>query len=107
MGSPKRSSGIRAVIDGPTTGYSGQVVTLDGSRSQAGDAPIRYRWTVDAAFMASNPDFGQQAQNASVTLVLPDVPLRIVRRVGLTVSGAENETSPETLHSIAIKPTPA
>ncbi|BEK84772.1 hypothetical protein [Nocardia seriolae] len=107
MASPDRNTGIRAVINGPKTGYSGQTITLDGTRSQPGSAPIRYHWTADAAFMASNPNFAEESQNPSVTLVLPEVPLRIVRRVGLTVYGAANETSPQALHSIAIKPTPA
>ncbi|GAB0104399.1 hypothetical protein JMUB6875_33730 [Nocardia sp. JMUB6875] len=106
MASPDRSTGIRAVITGPTTGYSGHTITLDGGRSRADNASIRYHWTPDAALMACNPDFAEQAQNSSVTLVLPETPLRIVRRVGLTVHGADNETSPEALHSIAIKPAP-
>lgn len=106
MASPSGNTGIRAVINGPTTGYSGQSITLDGSRSQPGNAPIRYYWTPDAALLATNPDFAQQAENSFITLVLPEVPLRIVRRVELTVHGAENEPSHQTLHSIAIKPTP-
>ncbi|MVU82999.1 hypothetical protein GPX89_37895 [Nocardia sp. ET3-3] len=107
MASPDRNTGIRAVITGPTTGYSGQTITLDGCGSQPGDVPIRYHWTPDPAFLTTNPDFAQRAERSSVTLVLPDVPLRTVRRIGLTVRGADNEPSAQALHSIAIKPTPA
>ncbi|GAB2508422.1 hypothetical protein [Nocardia heshunensis] len=107
MASPDRNTGIRAVITGPTTGYSGRAITLDGSGSRPGNAPLRYHWTPDATLLASNPDFEQQAQSASITLVLPETPLRTVRRVGLTVYGADNETSTEAVHSIAVKPTPA
>ncbi|WP_157514032.1 hypothetical protein [Nocardia concava] len=106
MASPDRSTGIQAVITGPTTGYSGHTITLDGSRSRAGDASIHYHWTPDAALIACNPDFAQQARSSSITLVLPETPLRTVRRVELTVHGAEKETSHRTLHSIAIKPAP-
>ncbi|MFE3192663.1 hypothetical protein ACFXHA_26890 [Nocardia sp. NPDC059240] len=107
MASPDRNSGIRAVIKGPTTGYSGRTITLDGSQSQSGDAPIRYHWTPDAVLLACNPGFDEQAGNSTVTLVLSEVPLRTVRRVGLTVYGAENGKSSEATHSIAVKPTPA
>ncbi|MGW4245389.1 class I SAM-dependent DNA methyltransferase [Nocardia sp. NPDC004722] len=100
------SSGIRAVIKGPTTGYSGQTITLDGGESRGGGAPLRYRWVPDAAFLADNPEFASQAENSVVTLVLPEVPLRLVRRVGLTVYGADGETSQQVSHGIVIKPTP-